>query len=100
MIDDVGVQRDALARGEKARKILDSDLWMECWATYETRLLDEFKACKSNDTDRLVQLKMLHLAGVAAKSHLESILAEGDFAAKDLEFKEKTGFMARLKRAL
>lgn len=102
MIDDTGIQRDALERGNKARGILESPLWAEVWAIYEQRILDEFKACKSDDTSRMQQLKMLHLAGVAAQKHLESILEDGKFAAHDLAFKEqqKPGLMERLKRVI
>jgi hypothetical protein len=41
---------------------------------------------------------MLHLAGLAAKKHLEAILEDGKFAARDLEFKEKRGLLRVLSR--
>lgn len=91
--EDAAKQRDASFRGEKAERILESDIWQECWTIYESRLMDEFKACKSDDTSRMQQLKMLHLAGVACRSHLEAILKDGRFAARDLEFKEKRGLL-------
>jgi hypothetical protein len=36
------------------------------------------------------QIKMLLLAGRAAKSHLEAILKDGEFAAKNIEFQEQS----------
>lgn len=93
-------QREAEQRGEKARAILESPLWQESWAIYENRLLDEFKACKTDDVSRLQQLKMLHLAGVAARSHLEAILADGKFAAQDLQFKAQQSRFQRVLQAI
>jgi hypothetical protein len=99
-MDDTHVQQEAQHRGDKAKLILESPLWQECWAIYETRLLDEFKACKSDDLSRMQQLKMLHLAGVAARSHLEAILAHGKFATQDLEFKAKQSRVQRVLEAI
>lgn len=92
-------QEQAAIRGDKARRILETEEWKEAWNVYEARILDEFKACKSDDVSRMQQLKMLHLAGVAAKSHLESLVANGEFAKKDLEFKERESRMKRVVRA-
>lgn len=96
-MDDTAKQREAQLRGDKAKAILESPLWLEAWAIYESRILDDFKACKTDDVSRLQQLKMLHLAGIAARSHLEAILADGRFAAQDLEFKAQ---QSRFKRVL
>ena len=99
-MDDTQKQQEATVRGQKAQAILESELWQESWAIYESRLLDEFKACKTDDLPRLQQLKMLHLAGVAAKSHLEAILAEGKFATQDLEFKAQQSRFRRVLEAI
>lgn len=95
--EDIENQRIAAARGDGARKILESDLWLECWAIYESRIMTEFASCKSDDVSRLQQLKMLHLAGAAARAHLESIIADGKFATQDLAFKEKRGILRLFK---
>lgn len=86
-------------RGHKAAQILEDPLWKECWEIYESRILEEFKNCKSDDTSRMQQLKMLHLAGLAARKHLESIMEDGKFAQADLEFR-KPRPLERLKRVL
>ena len=99
-MDDTARQQEAQLRGEKAKAILESPLWLEAWSVYETRLLDEFKACKSDDISRMQQLKMLHLAGVAARSHLEAILADGKFAAQDLAFKAQQSRFQRVLEAI
>jgi hypothetical protein len=98
--DDELKQREAQIRGEKAKAILESSVWQESWAVYETRLMDEFKACKSDDVSRLQQLKMLHLAGVAARSHLEAILVDGRFASQDIEFKAQQSRFRRVLEAI
>lgn len=96
-MNDLPEQREALLRGETARAILESPLWLEAWEIYEQRLMVEFGNCKSDDVSRLQQIKMLHHAGKAAKAHLEAILADGRFAEKNIEFLEK---QPRLKRML
>jgi ribosomal protein S15P/S13E len=82
--------REQVLRGEKAQAILESPLWMECWDIYEQRLMQEFQSCKTDDVSRMQQIKMLLLAGKAAKSHLEAILKDGEFAAKNIEFQEQS----------
>ena len=89
MIDDSYSQHKALERGDKARAILENDIWQEAWKVYEERILQDFRTCKSDDVSRLQQLKMLLLAGEAAKKHLEALVAEGKFAAADLTFKQE-----------
>lgn len=96
-MNDLDDQREALRRGEKARAILESPLWLEAWEIYEQRLMLDFQNCKSDDVSRLQQIKMLHLAGKAAKSHLEAILSDGKFAEKNIEFIER---QPRIKRML
>lgn len=89
--------REAILRGEKAKAILESPIWIECWEIYEQRLMAEFANCKSDDVSRLQQIKMLHHAGKAARAHLEAVLTDGKVAEKNIEFLEK---QPRLKRML
>ena len=100
MVDDIPQQREAQLRGEKAKAILESPIWEEAWKVYEDRLLEEFKGCKTDDLPRLQQIKMLHLAGIAAKKHLEAIVTDGKFAAKNIEFAEKRSKLSRVVTAL
>jgi hypothetical protein len=91
---------DPIVKGGRAKHILESPEWIEAWAKYEATLLQDFRDCKSDDISRLQQLKMLHLAGVAARSHLESLVANGNFAAKNLEFQAKPPFINRVLNAI
>jgi hypothetical protein len=100
MADDDQRQRLARDRGEKARSIIESALWVECWDLYEQRLMQEFQNCKTDDVSRLQQIKMLHLAGKAAKSHLEAVMVDGKVAEKNLEFTERESRLKRLIRAV
>jgi hypothetical protein len=93
-------QELAAIRGDKARKILESEEWRDAWKVYSDKLVSEWKACKSDDVDRLQQIKMLQLAGEAAKSHLEYLLTNGEFAKKDLEFKTKQTRIQRILNAV
>jgi hypothetical protein len=43
---------------------------------------------------------MLHLAGVAARSHLEAILVDGRFASQDIEFKAQQSRFRRVLEAV
>jgi hypothetical protein len=92
--------REARLRGEKAQAILESPLWLECWNLYEQRLMQEFQNCKTDDVSRMQQIKMLHLAGKAAKSHLEAVMVDGKVAEKNLEFAERESRLKRLIRAV
>lgn len=89
MIDDSYNQRLALEKGDKARAILESEVWQEAFKVFEDRILQDFRTCRSDDTSRMQQLKMLLLAGEAAKKHLEALMSEGRFAAADLTFKQE-----------
>jgi hypothetical protein len=92
--------REQVLRGEKAQAILESPLWLECWDLYEQRLMQEFQNCRTDDVSRMQQIKMLHLAGKAAKSHLEAVMADGKFAEKNIEFTERESRLKRLIRAV
>jgi hypothetical protein len=89
-----------LERGDRAKKFLESEEWIGAWAAYEAKLLQEFKACASHDVSRLQQIKMLQLAGEAAKSHLERLMVDGQFAAKNIEFQAKQTRMQRVMQAI
>ncbi len=95
-MDDTAQQRESLRRAEKAAAILESPLWDEAWKLYEERLMQQFNDCKSDDIARLQQIKMLHLAGNAARKHLEALIVEGKFAVKNIEFQEKRSLRDRV----
>ena len=91
---------DLIAKGDRARKFLESDEWKEAWSLYNDRLYAEFKACPSENKDRLQQIKMLQLAGDAAKAHLERLMVDGQFAQKDIEFQAKQSRLTRVLAAI
>lgn len=95
-MSDLQVQQHAIQRGEKARKILESEEWKSAWQTYRETIFAQFEACKSDDTARLQHLKQLLLAGTAAKAHLERLMEDGTLGAKFLEHQEKRGILQRI----
>lgn len=74
---------ETLARAERAEKLLNSELWMEAWTAYRKRLMQIIEEAKTDD-EALEARRMLR-AGVAAREHLERIVADGAFAASNIE---------------
>lgn len=87
-----------VARGEKARAILESPVWQEAWADFEAFIFEQFRKTESRDMETLAHWKRMHVSGLQLKAFFERTLADGKFAAKELE--EKLTRFQRLKRVL
>lgn len=76
-------------RGQRARRLLEDDLYQEAFTTVEAKLMSEWAASKP--LDREVRETIFHQIGLlkALKAHLESVMRDGDFAAKSIEQKRK-----------
>ena len=85
-----------LARADRARKIIESDIWMEAWDTYRDRIMVEFERAKSNDTDTIMQLKRLLVSVNAAKAHFEALMVDGKIASKNIELLQKKPLLQRV----
>jgi uncharacterized protein YecT (DUF1311 family) len=78
-------------RGQDAERILASPIWDEAWIAYRARILEEIESAPSNQSDTVMHLKRLLSAATAARTHLERIMKEGQFAAKSIDLDEKRG---------
>lgn len=77
--------------GQAAEQVLTNPVYQEAWAAYRLRILEEIEAADSKNIDLVVHLKRLLSAASAARGHMERLVKEGAFAAKQLEFEEKRG---------
>lgn len=88
-------ESEVMARAERARKFLESDVWQEAWTVYRERIVEAIDQADSSDTDKVMQLKRLMAASKAARTHLEALMIDGKVAAKHLELVQKKPFLKR-----
>ena len=79
---------DVVRRGNRAKQVLDADVYQEAWRAYEQRLLDEIANADRSD-EQAKQLRALLIAVRKAKAHLERIMRDGEAAAHEIELMEK-----------
>lgn len=84
-----------MARAERARKFLESDVWQEAWSVYRERIVEMIDSADSSEVDKVMQLKRLMASAKAARSHLEALMVDGKVAAKHLELVQKKPFLKR-----
>ena len=75
-------------RGNKAKAILEDEVYREAWGAYEARLLEEL-ANADRSEDQAKQLRALLISARKARAHLERIMRDGQVAAHELELLEK-----------
>jgi hypothetical protein len=97
-MDDERAQLKALERGDRAKKFLESEEWVEAWDTYRTRIIEQIDKAASDDAATVMHLKRLLAAARAAQGHLETLMVNGRIAVKNLELieKQKRGFFRRV----
>ena len=100
MTEDEQKQRLARDRGEKARAILESPAWSDAWEDFERFIFEQFRKTESRDVELLAHWKRMHVCGIQLKAFFERTMADGEFAAKALEFQEKRSKLSRVVTAL
>lgn len=88
-MNDTQKQQEAWLKGEKAKAILESPLWQECWQDFEKFIVDRFLETESTDKDKLAHWKHVHNVGLRVRQFFERTMAEGSFAAQDLEYQKQ-----------
>lgn len=81
--------QDALKRAQHAKDFLASDVWLEAWDAYRSKLLSVIETADSNDVATIQNAKRLMTAGQAAKAHLERLVTDGRVAAESIEFAKR-----------
>lgn len=76
---------EEVRRGEDARRIIESPIWLEAWETYRTRLLLQIESADSAEQELVMHCKRLLTAARAARAHLEAVLVDGKVAQKQIE---------------
>lgn len=87
---------EIVARADRARKIIESDIWLEAWDTYSDRILQAFQEAKSDDAETIMQLKRLQVSAAAARKHFEALMVDGKVAMKQIELVQKKPFLKRI----
>lgn len=70
-------------------------MWVEAWDTYRDRIIGQIEAADSSEVEKIMQLKRLWVAANAAKAHLETLIADGKVASKQIELVQKRPFLKR-----
>lgn len=89
-------ERQALARGARAKALLEAEEYTEAWDIYRQRIFDAFEAAKSDDVDTIMQLKRLLASATAARAHMQALVIDGQVAGKTLELLEKKPLLKRV----
>jgi uncharacterized membrane protein (DUF2068 family) len=87
-MDDEIRQLQDIAKGDRAKQIVESAEWQEAFQAYRDRIMQEVEKAPSNDADTVMHLKRLLSAANAAKAHLEALLANGKIAQANLQLIE------------
>ncbi len=93
---DALTDREQMAKGTRAQKVLEAEEYVEAWTVYRQRIFEAFENAKSDDVDTIMQLKRLLTSAAAARKHLEALMVDGQVAAKSIELAEKKPFLKRV----
>ena len=74
---------ELVRRADRAKQLLEHDLFNEAWTAYRAVMLDLMATAKT-DAETLEAKRMLR-AAESARSHIERIIAEGTVAAADIK---------------
>lgn len=88
-MDDATKQRELLARGDKARAIVESELWQDAWKDFEGFIFEQFTKTESRNVELLAHWKRMHVCGLQLRKFFEGAMIDGKFAASNIEFEEQ-----------
>lgn len=72
-------------RGHRAKRILEDDLWLEAWATIETKLMSGWRNSPARDVEGREALWMALQLAEQVRTLLESHMRTGQMAEMQLE---------------
>jgi hypothetical protein len=75
-------------RAERARQFLESDVWIEAWDAYRSKLIAVWEGSKIADQETREEAKRLLMAGQAARAHLEMLVRDGKVSAETIKVDE------------
>lgn len=78
---------EQLARGIRAERILNDELFAQAFKDVEQAILDKWRECPIRDTEGQHELKLMHKLLQEVKAVLETTIADGQLAGKELERK-------------
>lgn len=86
-------KRRAMDRAEKARAILESDLFTSAFDNMRLAILARFEETPLRDLEGLSQLRMMLKLLHDVRLNLERAIADGKMAAEDLKWERERGSM-------
>ena len=75
------------ARGEEARRILESPIYLEAWQAIRDRIVAQLESADLSD-DKRAKLNDLLIANSKAQKYLSNVLVTGTMAAMEINRKQ------------
>jgi hypothetical protein len=85
MADDEFTLRKAMERATQAQQLLDNDILKEAFSDYEAACLNAWKSAPPRDVDGRERLWQAVQVVGKVKSHLETMVANGQLSARQIE---------------
>lgn len=71
---------EQIRRADAARQILEHSLWIEAWAAFRQKMLDDIEQASTDEVERILECKRMLVAATAARSTLEYVIQNGKVA--------------------
>jgi len=68
---------DPIRRGDEARRIIESPVWLQVWQQMEEAIVSGWKEAPMRDAEGMAELKRMHKTLTSLKANFESALASG-----------------------
>lgn len=76
-------------RGERAKRLLENDLYNEAWQSVRDALLSEWEKSPQRDVEGRERLHMMLSCMTMVRNHIEGFIQHGKIAAKKLSEADK-----------
>ena len=84
-MDDEGLRREEVNRGQQAKRVIDDPLWAESWEYLESRLMTEWRVSKPDQQAKREHIYLVLEAGRGARKYIEQVLKTGELAERQLK---------------
>lgn len=89
---------EEIERARQAQELAEHPLFVEAFAAYQQRLVDEWAASPARDTEGREKLWLMQKTAAMVQQHLKQLMETGKLATLQLE--RKRSLMARAKDAI
>lgn len=88
MTDEFKLNRE-VARGDRAKAILDDEIYQEAWREVEAAIIQKWRECPIRDRDGAHELKLMLKLLEDVHGHINTVMQSGKMAAMQLEAEKK-----------